>query len=104
MKTLRMSELQSKILKLLEDGQFHSGESLGERLGVSRTAVWKQLQKLEAIGLQLESVKGTGYRVPAGFELLKASRLSASSGGLLARWILVLMASPPGAKLASIWH
>ena len=65
-----MSELQSKILKLLEDGQFHSGESLGERLGVSRTAVWKQLQKLEAIGLQLESVKGTGYRVPAGFELL----------------------------------
>ena len=52
-----MSELQSKILKLLEDGQFHSGESLGERLGVSRTAVWKQLQKLEAIGLQLESVK-----------------------------------------------
>ncbi|MDA9566165.1 HTH domain-containing protein, partial [Porticoccaceae bacterium] len=34
-----MSELQSKILKLLEDGQFHSGESLGERLGVSRTAV-----------------------------------------------------------------
>ena len=65
-----MSELQSKILQVLKDGEFHSGESLGERLGVSRTAVWKQLQKLEAIGLQLESVKGTGYRVPAGFELL----------------------------------
>ncbi|MDG1199670.1 MAG: bifunctional biotin--[acetyl-CoA-carboxylase] ligase/biotin operon repressor BirA [Porticoccaceae bacterium] len=70
-----MSELQSKILKLLEDGQFHSGESLGERLGVSRTAVWKQLQKLEAIGLQLESVKGTGYRVPAGFELLDQQQI-----------------------------
>ena len=65
-----MSELQSKILQVLKDGEFHSGESLGERLGVSRTAVWKQLQKLEAIGLQLESVKGTGYKVPAGFELL----------------------------------
>jgi BirA family biotin operon repressor/biotin-[acetyl-CoA-carboxylase] ligase len=65
-----VSELQSKILQVLKDGEFHSGESLGERLGVSRTAVWKQLQKLEAIGLQLESVKGTGYRVPAGFELL----------------------------------
>ena len=65
-----MSELQHKILELLKDGDFHSGESLGERLGVSRTAVWKQLQKLESIGLQLESVKGTGYRVPAGFELL----------------------------------
>ena len=65
-----MSELQHKILEILKDGDFHSGESLGERLGVSRTAVWKQLQKLESIGLQLESIKGTGYRVPAGFELL----------------------------------
>ena len=71
-----MSELQSKILQILKDGKFHSGESLGERLGVSRTAVWKQLQKLEAIGLQLESVKGTGYRVPAGFELLEHSQIS----------------------------
>lgn len=70
-----MSELQSKILQLLKDGQFHSGESLGEHLGVSRTAVWKQLQKLEAIGLQLESVKGTGYRVPAGFELLDQKQI-----------------------------
>jgi BirA family biotin operon repressor/biotin-[acetyl-CoA-carboxylase] ligase len=65
-----VSELQHKILEILKDGDFHSGESLGERLGVSRTAVWKQLQKLESIGLQLESIKGTGYRVPAGFELL----------------------------------
>jgi len=65
-----VSELQHKILEILKDGDFHSGESLGERLGVSRTAVWKQLQKLENIGLQLESIKGTGYRVPAGFELL----------------------------------
>ena len=71
-----MSELQSKILQVLKDGEFHSGESLGERLGVSRTAVWKQLQKLEAIGLQLESVKGTGYKVPAGFELLDEKHIS----------------------------
>jgi BirA family biotin operon repressor/biotin-[acetyl-CoA-carboxylase] ligase len=39
-------------------------------LGVSRTAIWKQLQKLESMGLQLESVKGRGYRLPQGFELL----------------------------------
>jgi BirA family biotin operon repressor/biotin-[acetyl-CoA-carboxylase] ligase len=70
-----VSELQNKILQLLKDGEFHSGESLGERLGVSRTAVWKQLQKLETIGLQLESIKGTGYRVPAGFELLDQQQI-----------------------------
>ena len=63
---------QDKILDILKDGQFHSGESLGEALGCSRTAVWKQLQKLESLGLSIESIKGTGYRVAGGFELLDA--------------------------------
>jgi len=39
-------------------------------LGVSRTAVWKQLQALESMGLQVESVKGKGYRISQDFELL----------------------------------
>jgi BirA family transcriptional regulator, biotin operon repressor / biotin---[acetyl-CoA-carboxylase] ligase len=65
-----MSVNQNKILDILKDGQFHSGESLGEALGCSRTAVWKQLQKLESLGLSIESIKGTGYRVAGGFELL----------------------------------
>jgi len=64
-----MSDTQDKILSILKDGQFHSGESLGEALGCSRTAVWKQLQKLENLGLSIESIKGTGYRVSGGFEL-----------------------------------
>ena len=65
-----VSDSQDKILNALKDGKFHSGESLGELLGVSRTAVWKQLQQLEEIGLQVESVKGTGYRVVNGIDLL----------------------------------
>ena len=72
-----MSDLQDKILNILKDGNFHSGESLGEQLGVSRTAVWKQLQKLEEMGLQVESVKGTGYRVATGFELLCRDSITA---------------------------
>ena len=67
-----MSELQEKILAVLNDGGFHSGEALGSALGVSRTAVWKQLQKLATMGLPLESIKGTGYRLAQGFELLAA--------------------------------
>jgi BirA family biotin operon repressor/biotin-[acetyl-CoA-carboxylase] ligase len=63
-----MSATQDKILNILKDGQFHSGENLGEALGCSRTAVWKQLQKLEDLGLSIQSVKGTGYRVSGGFE------------------------------------
>ena len=67
-----MADKQDQLLNILKDGQFHSGESLGEALGCSRAAVWKQLQKLENFGLALESVKGTGYRVVGGFELLDA--------------------------------
>ena len=36
------------LLRLLQDGRFHSGEALGAALGVSRSAVWKQLQVLQA--------------------------------------------------------
>src|SRR5690606_12830641 len=34
------------LVELLADGAFHSGEELGAALGVSRAAVWKQLQRL----------------------------------------------------------
>jgi BirA family biotin operon repressor/biotin-[acetyl-CoA-carboxylase] ligase len=63
------------LLGQMSDGEFHSGEALGELLGVSRTAVWKHLQKLEGLGLQLESVKGKGYRIPGGIELLDADAI-----------------------------
>lgn len=65
------------VLDLLADGEVHSGESLGAALGVSRAAVWKQLQKLELYGLPLESVKGRGYRLPGGLDLLSAESIEA---------------------------
>jgi len=34
-----------KLLHLLADGKFHSGEKLGSELSVSRSAVWKLIQK-----------------------------------------------------------
>lgn len=64
------------LLSLLSDGQFHSGEELGDRLSISRAAVWKQLQKIQQLGIELESVKGRGYRIPGGVDLLKPMELS----------------------------
>lgn len=57
-------------IELLADGEFHSGEELGEQLGVSRAAVWKQLQKLTEFGLDVHTVRGKGYRLMGGIELL----------------------------------
>ncbi|AOS96809.1 Bifunctional ligase/repressor BirA [Microbulbifer aggregans] len=75
------------LLELLADGELHSGESLGAALGVSRAAVWKQLHKLEQLGLPVESEKGRGYRLQGGLDLLSPdeilSRMSASGKSLL---------------------
>jgi BirA family biotin operon repressor/biotin-[acetyl-CoA-carboxylase] ligase len=84
-----VSDKQNKILDILKDGEFHSGEALGEKVGCSRTAVWKHLQKLEALGLLVETTKGTGYRIVGGVELLDgeaiARALSATASPHLSR-------------------
>ena len=67
----------SVLLALLADGKFHSGQDLGNALGVSRSAVWKQMQLVQALGLEVYSVKGRGYRVPGGIDLLDAEQLVA---------------------------
>jgi len=71
-----VSDTQSKILDVLKDGEFHSGETLGEKVGCSRTAVWKHLQKLEAMGLLIETTKGTGYRIIGGVDLLDGQAIT----------------------------
>jgi len=69
------------LMQMLADGEYHSGEDLGVAMGgVSRTAVWKQLKKLEELGLKLESRKGLGYRIDGGLDLLSAQAIRDSMG------------------------
>lgn len=68
---------QSILLPLLADGEYRSGQDLADALGVSRTAVWKQLNKFgRESGLQIESVRGRGYRIAGGLDLLDANAVS----------------------------
>ncbi|MEL0614704.1 MULTISPECIES: biotin--[acetyl-CoA-carboxylase] ligase [Marinomonas] len=67
-----------RVLSLLSDSKFHSGEELGEAIGVTRAAVWKKLKKLESIGVTVHSVKGRGYRLPEPLELLSEPALEAA--------------------------
>jgi len=65
-----------KLLSLLADGEFHSGDDLGVALGVTRAAVWKQIQRLqEDRGIDIFSVKGKGYRLASPMDLLDSSRI-----------------------------
>ncbi len=61
------------LLSVLADGRFHSGRELGEQLQVSRSAIWKQIRKVEELGIEIYSVKGRGYRLPGGLDLLELS-------------------------------
>ena len=53
-----------KILEELKKTESYiSGEELGEKLGVSRAAIWKGIQKLKEQGYEIEAVSNKGYHI-----------------------------------------
>jgi len=70
-------QLRSRLLNYLADGRIHSGESLGSALGVSRMAVCKHLRTLRELGIDIESVRGKGYRLSTPCELLDGDAILA---------------------------
>lgn len=50
-----------KLISLLNDGYYHNGTMLGGALNITRSAVWKNIKKLENYGIVVHSVKGKGY-------------------------------------------
>ncbi|MFW0756000.1 bifunctional biotin--[acetyl-CoA-carboxylase] ligase/biotin operon repressor BirA [Pseudomonas sp. H11T01] len=68
------------LLKLLKDGRFHSGQALGAALGISRSAVWKQLQHLEAdLDLSIHKVRGRGYQLATPLTLLDPAEIASQA-------------------------
>ena len=68
-----------KIFDILSQADdYVNGEKIAQELGVSRTSIWKAIQKLEKEGIQIESVKNRGYRLTAG-ELLIPDWIEANS-------------------------
>jgi BirA family biotin operon repressor/biotin-[acetyl-CoA-carboxylase] ligase len=59
-----------KLVDILSDGEFHSGEQLGETLGMSRAAINKHIQTLKSWGLDVYTVTGKGYSLSAPIQLL----------------------------------
>lgn len=68
--TVKKYNKTQALLRLLQDGHFHSGQSLGETLGITRSAIWKAIQNLQKQGVEVQSVNGKGYRIPFGLSLL----------------------------------
>lgn len=76
MRTL-LSDSNRILIEQMSDGAYHSGESLGSLLGVSRAAIWKNLQAIAELGIAVESKPGLGYCIEGGLSLLHAQDIAA---------------------------
>jgi BirA family biotin operon repressor/biotin-[acetyl-CoA-carboxylase] ligase len=87
------------LLQHLADGRFHSGEALSRALGVSRTAVWKQVQRLQRdYQVAVHAVRGRGYRLAAPLELLDAERIRSQLGDAGRRRLQAIRVMPRAAS------
>jgi len=67
---MKDNKIPLMLISLLADGDFHSGEQLGEKLGMSRAAINKHIQTLRDWGVDVFTVPGKGYSLPEPIQLL----------------------------------
>jgi len=66
-----------RLIAIIADGEFHSGEQLGSDMGMSRAAINKHIQTVRDWGLDIFTVPGKGYRLPAPIQLLDRDKILA---------------------------
>ena len=65
-----MGDSSSRILKILRNSRnYISGEDISAELGVSRSAVWKSIDKLRYKGYVIDAVSNRGYRLSESIDL-----------------------------------
>lgn len=68
--------MKTEVLRYLkETDDYLSGQELCERLGVSRTAVWKVIRQLTAEGYKIEAVRNRGYRLGGSGDVFQQTEL-----------------------------
>lgn len=69
--------IRDGLIRLLADGELHTGSALAGALGVTRGAVWKAAHRLGDLGLELRQ-DARGYRLERPIELLDRERILAA--------------------------
>lgn len=68
--------MKEEILRLLRSADgYISGQELCNRFGVSRTAVWKAINKLKEAGYEIEAQQNKGYRLMAAPDLMTEAEI-----------------------------
>ncbi len=68
------------VLRLLADGEFHSGELLGQHLKISRAAIWNALQHAQSLGIDIYSVRGKGYKLARALDFIDVKQITKTLG------------------------
>ena len=68
------------VLKALADGRLRSGPEIATALDIARTTVSYAMRELEANGLAVHAVRGSGYRLAEPFDALDAAAIGAALG------------------------
>ena len=86
----------AQLLAALAAGESLSGAALAIQTGVTRAAIWKQVEALRARGVPIEARGAAGYRLPWPLQMLDAGQiraalpvaLASSLGALEVHWEL----------------
>ncbi|MFW5979925.1 MAG: biotin--[acetyl-CoA-carboxylase] ligase [Bacillota bacterium] len=70
-----MDKIKEKIIEILHKNSYYSGQQLSDKLGISRTAVWKHIQDLKDKGYIINSKHGRGYLLKSSPDLMLAEEL-----------------------------
>lgn len=63
------------LVKILSDGAFHSGTDVGNKLGITRAAVCKNIHHLIHAGMDVHRVTGRGYKLGQPLVVLDKRRI-----------------------------
>ncbi|MGL5742503.1 MAG: biotin--[acetyl-CoA-carboxylase] ligase [Legionella sp.] len=74
---MHFSSSQLTLLQLLGDGACHSGSELGAVLGVTRSAIWKQIHHLIELGIPIRRIPHQGYQLANQLILFNQDQMTA---------------------------
>ncbi|MQC12902.1 biotin operon repressor, partial [Morganella morganii] len=59
-----------QLIEILSDAQIHSGQQLGDTLGMTRAGINKHIKTLRSWGIEVQTIAGKGYKLPHTLNLL----------------------------------
>lgn len=68
--------VREHLIKSLANGDFVSGQDIGDELDISRTAISKHIKALIDMGLDIYSVTGKGYKLAQSLDLLSVDKIN----------------------------